>query len=113
MLRYFLFAVPLAALIMLAGCDESNQGYASSGRPPPSRTGVAASPAAPASAQAAAPAPAQPAPASSRFSTTQSLPPGYGYMHEQDLVGGRITSAGSSTQPYIVTQPQAAPEKGS
>ncbi len=107
MLKYSLLALPLAMLVLLCGCDESNQGYAGA-KPSSTQGSAAASPAAPAPAPSAAQAQATPPP-SSRFSTTQSLPQGYGYVHEQDLTGGRITPPGASTQPYIVTQPQAAP----
>lgn len=98
MFKYFLLALPLTALAFLAGCDETNRGYAKT------------STASPASSQTAA-APAQTTPAyqaPSRLTTTQQLPPGYGYLHEQDLSGGRLPAyAATLPQNQTIPQPQA------
>lgn len=98
MLKHFLLALPLTAFVLLAGCDETNRGYAK------------ANTSSPASSQtAAAPAPSATPQAPYRVTTTQPLPQGYGYLHEQDLSGGRLPNY-AATQGQPLAQPQAQPQ---
>ena len=79
MIKTSIFALALFSLFLAAGCGDVNVGRGSSS---------AKSDAASASAQPVqAVPPPQPAQTyqSTRRSTTQPLPPGYGYVNEKDL----------------------------
>lgn len=96
----FLLAMPLALVTLLAGCDEAYQSSA------PSRSsGQASASASKSSATAPAAAPAAPAPASRRNTTTQPLPSGWGYIHEQDLAGGGLRGGAATTAAPVVNNP--------
>lgn len=84
MRKLILLALPLASIMLLAGCNESE--YQSSRG--------SASPAV--ASQAQAPAPQQEYQPPARNSTTQSLPSGWGYLHERDLAGGRVNDGGAT-----------------
>lgn len=101
MRKFFLLALPLASLVMFTGCEETNSNsYGGTGFTSPTSGQTAAAPAA-----AAAPAPAPTYPR--RASTTQSLPSGWGYMHEADLTGGRLGGGGATTTTSTTTAPVA------
>ncbi|MDR3078232.1 MAG: hypothetical protein LBV15_05675 [Planctomycetota bacterium] len=85
MIKYSLFALALVSLLLVSGCGDVNVGYGT--RSSSSSRLAAAEPSSTASQPTQAAAPAQPAQTyqPTRHSTTQPLPPGYGYINEKDL----------------------------
>lgn len=106
MRRIFLLALPLASLLMCVGCDESQYGYGQPSYSSPSSSQTTAA----RSAQAQTTTSTTTAPAattsysSSRNSTTQPLPSGWGYIHEGELTGGRLPANASSTTQTTVAR---------
>lgn len=101
MRTFFLLAMPFALVALLAGCDEAYQSSASS-RPSGQQASVSAAKSTTPAAAPAAPAPA-PAPAPRRNTTTQPLPNGWGYVHEQDLTGGALKPEASGRASMTTT----------
>lgn len=83
MRKLILLALPLATLLLMAGCDQyqSSSGYNSAPRSTQTAPATASSTTATVQQQTYQP---------SRSTTTQPLPQGYGYIHEADLTGGRL-----------------------
>ena len=94
MRKIFLLVLPCALAVLAVGCDQSYQASSATRSSSSIQTGSSSN-----TSVAQAPAPA---PMPSRSSTTQPLPNGWGYMHEQDLSQGplrRQPAAPVSTMP--------------
>lgn len=96
MRKFLLLALPLAALMLCLGCNEEET-YGSTGFTSPSSGQTASTTT---TATVARPAPA---PTYGRSSTTQNLPAGWGYLHEQDLTGGRLVTPGQTVRAPAAT----------
>ncbi|MDR1533804.1 MAG: hypothetical protein LBU64_01695 [Planctomycetota bacterium] len=88
MIRKLLLILPLVMMVLLAGCEEG--GDISSGSPSTSRPS-ASQPSGQGSLAKTPPAsvPASVAQPPARVSTTQPLPPGYGYVNERELMAAK------------------------
>ena len=111
MRNYFLLSLPVAALMMLAGCAD--QGYQSSSSSAPRSGSTATASTGKTTTTTTTTTAAAPSQATyqsySRNSTTQPLPSGWGYMHEGELTGGRLTpGASQNTSAPVVLPPQAS-----
>lgn len=96
MKKAIVLALPLAALLLFAGCESASDQAAV--RPAPGSNIRQPAPAAAAPAnqqQAAAPAPA---PMPARRTTTQPLPQGYNYIRIPELAAGPAQSVPAAPQ---------------